>query len=393
MSKESTKNIIEDTGAFDCVECGKCTSLCPVAKINKEFAPRLIVVKALEGMEEDIRSDKNIWSCVTCEICNSMCPYEVDFSGFVQRLRSEAVQAGNEPSCSEAGAVNTMQRLTASVKKQNRLKWLTPDLKVKDKGDVYYFTGCAYQLGILFQEKAPELKNIPASVVKILNAAGVEPVVSNDEVCCGHDLLWSGNEAGFKKLMKRNLEVIRATGAKTVVFSCPEGFRTFSIDYLDFVDDLGFEVKHLSEYLLDLIDDGKLDLDQRPELVTYHDSCRLGRHMEMYDEPREAIKATGAEIKEMASTKEKAICCGVGAFANCSEVSKQMQLDRLLEAKQTGAKTMLTFCPKCIIHYNCFLTMEKMPAQLSKDDVKVRDCSNFIADHLQGNSGKGGDGK
>jgi heterodisulfide reductase subunit D len=384
MTKTKIQEIIEDTGAFDCVECGKCTSLCPVAKINRDFAPRLIVVKAQEGMEEEIKSDKDIWSCLTCEICNNMCPYEVDFSGFIQRLRAQAVEMGNVPTCSEAGAVHTMERLTLKVKKQNRLKWLTNDLKVRDKGDVYYFTGCAYQLGTLFPEKAPELRNIPANVVRILNAAGIEPVVSNDEVCCGHDLLWSGNEKSFKKLMERNVEVIRATGAKTVVFSCPEGFRTFSIDYKDFIEDLGFEVKHISEYILDLPDQGKLPFGQSGEQVTYHDSCRLGRHMELYDEPRDLIKATGVELREMASIKEKAICCGVAAFANCSEVSKQMQLERLLEAKQTGAKVMLTFCPKCLIHYNCFLTMEKMPPELGKNDVVVRDCSNFIAEQLQG---------
>jgi heterodisulfide reductase subunit D len=378
------ENIIEDTGAFDCVECGKCTSLCPVAKINPNFAPRLIVVKTQAGMEEEVKADKDIWSCVTCEICNNMCPYEVDFSGFIQRMRGEAVSVGNVPVCSEAGAVHTMQRLTGKGQKQNRLAWLTDDLKVKDKGDVYFFTGCVYQLGILFKDKAEELKRVPASVVKILNAAGIEPVVSNDEVCCGHDLIWSGNEAVFEELMKKNVATIKATGAKTVVFACAEGYRTFSIDYQDFLGDLDFEVKHISEYLLDLIKQGKLEFKDSNVKVTYHDSCRLGRHMGVYKQPREILKAMNVELVEMPSIEEKAICCGVNAFANCSEVSRKMQLDRLLEAKGTNTSAMLTFCPKCLIHYNCLLTMEKRPAELGKAEISVRDFSNFIAENLKG---------
>ncbi len=378
------EKIIEDAGAFDCVECGKCTSLCPVAKINPNFAPRLIVVKAQAGMEDEVKADKDIWSCVTCEICNDMCPYEVDFSGFIQRMRGEAVGMGNAPVCSEAGAIHTMQRLTGKGQKQNRLVWLTDDLKVKDKGDVFFFTGCAYQLGILFKDKAEELKRVPASVVKILNAAGIEPVVSNDEVCCGHDLIWSGNEAAFKELMKKNVATIKASGAKTVVFSCAEGYRTFSIDYQDFLGDLDFEIKHISEYLLDLIKQGKLQFKDSNVKVTYHDSCRLGRHMGVYDQPREILKAMNVELVEMPNIEEKAICCGVNAFANCNEVSRKMQLDRLLEAKGTDTSAMLTFCPKCLIHYNCLLKMEKKPAELEKADINVRDFSNFIAENLKG---------
>ncbi|MEM4232562.1 MAG: 4Fe-4S dicluster domain-containing protein, partial [Thermoplasmata archaeon] len=72
--------IIEGTGAFDCVECGKCTTVCPVAKYNTEFAPRTIVLKAMEGVAENVSSNKDVWTCITCEQCNSMCPYKVDYS-------------------------------------------------------------------------------------------------------------------------------------------------------------------------------------------------------------------------------------------------------------------------------------------------------------------------
>lgn len=377
------KQLIDDTGAFDCVECGKCTSVCPVARVDPEFAPRLIVVKALEGVETNIQEEKDIWSCVTCEMCNDMCPYEVDYSGFILGMRNLAAEAGNIPVFSKAGAVHTMQRMTGMGQKQNRLRWLTPDLKVSDKGEVFYFTGCAYHLGTLYQDKAEELRRTPASVVKIMNAAGVVPAISNDEVCCGHDLLWAGDEESFLRLMDRNVETIRQSGAKTVVFSCPEGMRTFEIDYQDFLGEFDFEIKHISEFILDLVEEGRLQLGEAEAVVTYHDSCRLGRHLGIYDEPRGILEEMGAELVEMANTMEKASCCGVNAFTNCSEISKKLQIERLKEAKETGAEVMLTFCPKCIIHYNCLLEMRKLPIDRDQIEIKVRDFSNFIAEHLK----------
>ncbi|MDD1743168.1 MAG: (Fe-S)-binding protein, partial [Methanomassiliicoccales archaeon] len=181
-----------------------------------------------------------------------------------------------------------------------------------------------------------------------------------------------------------NIKTIKDTGAKTVVFSCAEGFRTFDIDYQDFYGDLGFEVKHISEYLLDLVEQGKLELGGSASKVTYHDSCRLGRHMGIYDEPRDLIKATGAELIEMRSIKEKAICCGVNAFVNCGEVAKKMQVERLLEARGTGTDTMQTICPKCLIHYNCVLSADKRPEELADIKVRVRDASVFLAESLKG---------
>ena len=94
-------DLIDDTGAYDCVECGKCTTVCPVAKLDQNFAPRLIVVKALEGVEGGLAQNKDIWRCTTCAMCSQMCPYKVDYCEFIRGLRTEAVLDGFEPTCSE----------------------------------------------------------------------------------------------------------------------------------------------------------------------------------------------------------------------------------------------------------------------------------------------------
>lgn len=380
------KQLIEDTGAFDCVECGKCTSVCPATVYDPDFAPRLIVVKALEGIEKDPETLRNIWICLTCEICNLMCPYKVNYSGFIQGLRVDSFKEGDVPICSQGGLVHTMQRLMANESlKQNRMGWVTDDLKIsRDKGDVLLYTGCAYQLGTIFSDRAEFLKEVPPSAVKILNAAGITPVVLEDELCCGHDLLWIGDEDSFFKLMDKNIEMIKATGAKKVIFTCPECMRTFDMDYQDYSGDLPFERVHISDFVADAIKDGKLKLGKLDRKVTYHDSCRMGRHLGIYDSPRDVLSAIeGVELIEMEKSRENATCCGVNAWANCDETGKKMQIDRLKEAKGTGAEAMLTFCPKCEVHFNCALH-NKVPVDRELVDIPIEDFTILIAKALDG---------
>jgi Fe-S oxidoreductase len=378
MNMADVNALIDDTGAYDCVECGKCTSVCPAAIYNPDFAPRLIVVKALEGIE-GLASEKDIWSCMTCEMCSNMCPYKVDYSSFIQGLRTEATQLGTMPVCSQGGLIQTLGRIMATPNiKQNRLKWLKDGPDVAEKGDVYYFTGCLPHLQQIFEDRNVKTEDIATSTVKLLNKAGIKPVVSNEEVCCGHDLFWTGDEDTFEKLMEKNLKAIRDTGAKTVVFSCPECFRTFDVDYQDMAGDLDFELVHISEYLMDLIEDGKLKLKKLDETVTYHDPCRLGRHMGIYDAPRKLLDSAGVNITEMERTKEKSECCGVSAFVSCESKTKKMQLDRLKEAKRTEADKLLTFCPKCQIHLKCSI-WKNTPIQKEDVEMPIEDVISFLA--------------
>jgi len=381
--KDVMNRIIEDTGAFDCVECGKCTTVCPVAKYNPNFAPRTVVLKASEGIVENVKSNRDVWTCVTCEMCNSMCPYKVDFSGFIRGMRAEAVLYDNSPACSQGGLMHEVMRIQAdSTVKQNRLDWLNPDLKVADKGEVFYFTGCVSYFDSIFKERPLKLSGIPQAVVRIMNKAGITPVVSNDEVCCGHDLNWTGDEASLKKLMKKNVEVIKASGAKKVVFSCPECLRTFNMDYQDFMGDFDFEMVHISELVDDLVKEGKLKFKKGQKKVTFQDSCRLGRHLGIYDQPRNALKAADAQVIEMENTKDKALCCGVSAWATCDEISRKLQVDRLKEAKKTGAECLVTGCYKCLIHLSC---TQENKTQVPKEqiDIPIKDLSVVIAEALE----------
>ena len=381
--KAKMDRIVEDTGAFDCVECGKCTTVCPVAKYNPNFAPRTVVLKATEGLVENVQSNRDVWTCTTCEQCNSMCPYKVDYSGFIRGMRNEAVEFDNLPVCSQGGLMHSVMRVQAmSELKQNRLGWLKPELKVAEKGDVFYFTGCVSYFDAVFRERNLNLAGIPQAAVKIMNRAGITPVVSTNEVCCGHDLNWTGDEASLRKLMKKNVDLIKASGAKKVVFSCPECLRTFNLDYQDILGDFDFEMQHISELAEDLIQEGKLKFKKNPKKMTFQDSCRLGRHLGIYDPPRNALKAADVEIAEMENTRDKAVCCGVSAWATCDETSRKMQTERLKEAKRTGAECLVTGCYKCLIHLSCVLE-NKTQVPKEQIDIPIKDLSVVIADALE----------
>jgi Fe-S oxidoreductase len=341
----------------------------------------------MEGIVDNIAKDRDLWTCTTCEQCNAMCPYKVDYSGFIRGMREQATECGAEASCSQGGLIHAAQRIMARGElKQKRTDWIQPDMKVADKGDVFYFVGCLpHYDAIFYDRKDLAMLKIGESAVRIMNAAGIVPVVSNEEKCCGHDLNWTGDKRNFEKLMDHNLELIKKSGAKKVVFTCPECYRTFMMDYQDLAGDLPFEMIHFSDFLKQLVDEGKLKLgDGKSASFTfsYHDSCRMGRHSDIYDSPRELAKAfSGAKFVEMENTRDKAMCCGVSAWSNCNANAKRMQIDRMMEAKKVGAERLLMFCPKCQIHLNCAI-QDKVPVDPSAVAVKIEDFTVAMAKML-----------
>ncbi|TAN40469.1 MAG: (Fe-S)-binding protein, partial [Candidatus Methanoperedens sp.] len=194
------KQIIRMTKAYYCVECGKCSGSCPVARVNEGFSPRVIVERALSGMKGEIEGDRELWSCLTCEACTTKCPSTVKYSEFIRGMRSSAFNSGYTSRCSQGGLLHSIQRVQSYRDiVQNRLQWISDDLKTSTEGEVLYFTGCLPYFENLFSGFVNPLE-IARSTVKILNKAGISPVVSPNERCCGHDLLWTGNVETFQKL-------------------------------------------------------------------------------------------------------------------------------------------------------------------------------------------------
>jgi len=372
---------LKQNRAFLCLECGKCTAVCPISAYNNSYSPRRLLAEGLFYGGKDLISDNLLWSCLTCQLCSQRCPVDVKYSDYMRDMRAEAAKQGKSGNASHGGALHYIMEMAASPKlKQNRTGWIDKNLKTKKKGDVLYFVGCLpYYQDFFSKDFEFEPISIAKDTVKILNYLGIEPVVMDNERCCGHDLYWLGKLDMFDQLGKLNLEAIEETGAKTVVTACPECAVTLKQLYKERLGGGGFEVKHIAEMVSENIDKLKfknLDLE-----ISYQDPCRLGRYMNVYDAPRQSMTAIpGVKIKEMAHNRKSAICCGTTNWTNCDVVSKQIQQSRLKEAKAAGAETLVTACPKCQIHFRCAGCGE----QTEKIDLKLTDFVNIIASALDG---------
>ena len=336
---------------------------------------------ALLGFEDDITYNHDLYSCLTCYACSAKCPGDVDFPVFIRKARSLAANVGQHGDCAHSGILQSLARLMAhSHLDQNRLDWLSDGLRVSDKSDTMYFVGCAPYFEDTFDFDTGAL-GIARGTVKILNAFGVEPLVHPNEKCCGHDMLWTGDEETFKLLAEQNAAMIKDAGVKKIIFSCPEGYRTFKEDYPKYVE-LNCELQHISEFVADRIAEGSTKFAESKKKVTYQGPCRLGRHIGIYEQPRNVITAIpGMELVEMEHNRDASICCGTSAFINCDTCSRQVRVNRLLEAKATGAEALITSCPKCQTHFRCAMT-NKGEEKGPDVDIEVIDLVNLVANAL-----------
>jgi len=360
-----------------CMECGVCTGSCPVSRELPEFSPRRMIKRAMMDPDGGLLEGHEIWACLSCAVCSSRCPVGIDFPEFIRSQRVDARKKGNIPQESHHGILQTIAKLQTSGITQRRISWAEEAGTFRDKGEYFYFVGCLPYFDVTFQYLELSPLESARSVLKLLNRVGIEPVISNDERCCGHDALWSGDEETFQRLARMNLEVIKSSGAKTVVFSCPEGYSTFKHHYPKYLGELPFEVLHMTELLERKLPEAGLSFKaSTPETITYQDPCRLGRFSGNYEKPRQLLELIpDIHLVEMDQNRENALCCGTSAWMECSNCSKATRLERLQEALATGAGTLITACPKCQIHFTC----AQRNAEL---DLKVIDIYAYLLKHL-----------
>lgn len=384
MSDE--KKLLREFKTYYCLDCGKCTSVCPVSKYDANFSPRRIVEKAVfEGWDELLK-DPITWECLTCNMCSLRCPADVRFINFMRKLRSDAVPLGNESRCTHGETIHSWIRdMATSDREQERLSIIDEGLRFGQEGEYLYFMGCLPYYQAYFGDWGLHMDRIASSTISILNSFGIEPAVMKDEVCCGHDLLWAGDTDTFDKLLEKNMKAIEKTKAGTIVVSCSECLRTLSVDYRERAQSFGLNVIHIAQFLeerLDHVRERTAEKNEKPVRVTYHDPCRMSKHLDILDAPRAVLDgADGVELVEMDHSGVRSLCCGTSLWISCGEVSKKIQLERLDEAVKTDAQYLLSACPKCQIHLRCAQRDAQVPAY---DRVPLIDFASFMNSQLNG---------
>ncbi|MHC4608163.1 MAG: (Fe-S)-binding protein [Planctomycetota bacterium] len=356
------------TSATQCIDCGKCTPSCPVAERLPGFSPRKLIEESLYGDASWL-----LGACLACGACQVRCPSTVRFTDYVREAR-KVVGLNGQAGRSHGGMFLAANAVPGLIR---RVDWMTEDLRTQEKSEMLFFVGCAPLFDKFFGYLDVRTVDGVRSAIRALNKAGIEPSLLKDDVCCGHDQLWSGDAEGFKKLAQPVLEQIKASGAKTVVTACAECARCIGMDYSTVFGDQKFAVKHVTQVLAEK--EG-MEFRKAKGRFTFQDPCRLSRHMGEVEAPRKVLSAIdGLELVEMARTKGDAICCGTEGFTRCSAVSKGIQTARLNEAAETGAGTLLTACPKCQVHFAC----------AKKDlgtDIEIKDIMEVVSETLKGGS-------
>jgi Fe-S oxidoreductase len=376
--------IIENNKAWLCLDCGKCSSVCPITVnlVNGYTSPRLLVETAVNYGELQLDQDPLLWSCLTCQRCSEICPSEVDFSGFVQDARQLARNRDQVGDCTHSGMIQTWARMMTDPDfVQNRREWIDGDLRVSSKSDTIYFPGCLTYYQEVFVDLEIDGINIGRSAIKLLNALGIEPMVLADERCCGHDQYWQGDMGTFQQLAEINLELFKDSRAKRIITSCPECALTLKHTYPEYMGEHGLEVTHLVELVAESIDTIKLKpvSDSHQGRVTYQDPCRMGRFSGIYQQPRDILTQSGHEVIEMEHNRHSSICCGTSCWSTCGLVNKNIQNKRLIEARTTGAHTLVTGCIKCQIHLKC---AQKDPLNAEELEIEVKDLTVMLAELL-----------
>jgi heterodisulfide reductase subunit D len=307
------------------------------------------IVRALIEGEMDWKDSEKLleilYACDTCGACTINClriiennPVEV-----IEAARARAVQLG-------IGPMPAHKRFAESVKSahnvfgeshEKRLAWAPSEVTQSKKAKIAYFVGCV---------SAYREVEVAKAVARVLRKIGIDFNVVPDEWCCGSPLLRTGQVELGRELAEHNVKIFKEAETEKLIFSCAGCYRAFKVDYPEFVD-VDFEILHITEWLEELYDAGKITFKELPkETVTYHDPCHLGRHSGVYEPPRRILNAIkGIKLEEMERTKDQAWCCGAGGgvLAAFRDQAMWASKERIKEAKVTGASTLISACPFC----------------------------------------------
>lgn len=357
-----------------CFQCGLCDTVCPWNKV-RTFSMRKIIREAAFGLTEIEGED--IWRCTTCGNCTQQCPRgvkQIEIGVSLRRVASEyEVFPASVRSARTARASLISEGNPLQGERKKRADWANGlSVKTFTEGmEALYFVGCYFSYD-------PRLKKVATATANILNRAGIDfGILGSQENCCGESIRKTGSEEVFKRLARENIKTFIDKGVKKIIVSSPHCYHTFKNEYPEFM--VNFEVVHISQYLFELINEGRLELtNEYGKKVTYHDPCYLGRHNDIYDEPREVLKKIpGLELIEMVDSRKNSLCCGGGGGRIWMDTPMGERFSdlRLEQTVEVGAEVLVTSCPYCITNF------EESRLNLEYDEVlEIKDITEIVND-------------
>lgn len=381
LGVKTPKNLtpIQRLETLACTNCGRCERACPAFAAGRDLSPRIAMQTFKKNLNMEIElvpqkfSEDFVWACTTCQACVEECPVLIDPQSYILELRRNLVLESRIDKQKVQFLNNlTYTRNPLGNSPSERNTWIEKAKKF-DNDEYLLWIGCMASFD-------PRTKNVAESVIKILKEANVSfGVLGEEEACCGESARRLGEESRFQELVMQNVQTFKTYNVKKIITFCPHGYNTFKNEYSKFIN--GLEVYHHSEFIEKLIRENKLNIKKGNETYTFHDPCYLGRINGKYDQPR-FVLSKAANINEMERNRDRSFCCGGGGANYWYKVNEKTPISqiRLNEAEQKS-KNIAVACPFCLG------MLEDAARTLGKEDIRVRDISEILAEKIQSRSG------
>ena len=357
--------------AYACIMCYRCQEVCPAYNTGKVLSPAAMEINKRyflnsEGarlasgersqipLTEFAISPEAVWACTACGACNDICPVGNEPMRDILDIRRSLVLMENDFPEQLQTAFRGMERTVNpwNVPPTERMKWaeglVVPTVDQNPDADLLWWVGCAPATDTRAQKTS-------RAFAEILNSAGVNyAVLGENEQCTGDSARRAGNEFLFNELALANVELLNEVKPKLIVTTCPHCLHTISNEYPAFGGN--YQVIHHSQLINELINQGQLKLKtENNHTLTFHDPCYLGRQNDIFNDPRQILTLTQANLVEMPRNGRKSFCCGAGGaqmWKEEAEGTERINADRFQEAQKTGADQLAVGCPFCMVMLN-----------------------------------------
>src|SRR5271165_1741570 len=373
---------------YSCADCGRCSDNCPANSAGRPLSPRLLTIKARNycfehfpvfGQSDNshpliggIYSDDEIWSCTTCGACEEECPLLIEYIDKIVDLRRGMVDEGNVPKSLQKALKALESRGNPYGKMEKKRADWTKGKEFAAGCEVRVLNGEGSAETLYFADSITSyndrIQAIGRATARILSAAGEDfAILGAAEKDSGHDVRRFGEEMLFIALRDHNTDAIKASGVKRIVTSDPHAFNALKHDYKDIPP-----VEHISQLIARQVKSGKIafnPIENGEQVYTYHDPCYLGRHNQVYDEPREVLDAIpGMKRVEMERSRDRALCCGGGGLMLFYEPNEEERIGvlRARMAAEAGADVIVTACPFCMVNMEDAIKVAGLEGKLTR---------------------------